>query len=119
MLPALTIRQMSAGCPASHSVVAATVPMGTDVVVVELGYNDDPAQMSTRIDAMMTALQKRGVRRVAWVNMAEIRTSGGSSLYAPSNAALVKRAVEICEKYERPVANYTQARQILGLRAAA
>ena len=38
---------------------------------------------------------------------------------APSNAALVKRAVEICEKYERPVANYTQARQILGLRAAA
>ena len=37
---------------------------------------------------------------------------------APSNAALVKRAVEICEKYERPVASYGQARAILGLRAA-
>jgi len=36
---------------------------------------------------------------------------------APSNAALVARAVELCEKYERPVANYTQAREILGLRA--
>ncbi|MEM6305303.1 MAG: 3-keto-5-aminohexanoate cleavage protein [Pseudomonadota bacterium] len=37
---------------------------------------------------------------------------------APSNAALVKRAVEICEKYERPVASVAEAREILGLRAA-
>ena len=34
---------------------------------------------------------------------------------APSNAALVKRAVEICEKYERPVATWREARRILGL----
>jgi uncharacterized protein (DUF849 family) len=38
---------------------------------------------------------------------------------APSNAALVKRAVEICEKHERPVATWRQAREILGLREAA
>ena len=38
---------------------------------------------------------------------------------APSNAALVKRAVELCEKYERPVATWAQAREMLGLRAAA
>ena len=37
---------------------------------------------------------------------------------APSNAALVKRTVELCEKYERPVATWAQARDILGLRAA-
>ncbi|WP_421906044.1 3-keto-5-aminohexanoate cleavage protein [Mameliella sp.] len=37
---------------------------------------------------------------------------------APSNAALVKRAVDLCEKYERPVASWQQAREILGLRAA-
>lgn len=37
---------------------------------------------------------------------------------APSNAALVKRVVELCDKYERPVATWQQARQILGLRAA-
>ncbi|MFC7705373.1 3-keto-5-aminohexanoate cleavage protein [Plastorhodobacter daqingensis] len=36
---------------------------------------------------------------------------------APSNAALVRRAVELCEKYERPVASWQQARAILGLRA--
>ena len=35
---------------------------------------------------------------------------------APSNAALVRRTVEVCEKYERPVATYTQAREILSLR---
>ncbi|MEO1556833.1 MAG: 3-keto-5-aminohexanoate cleavage protein [Pseudomonadota bacterium] len=38
---------------------------------------------------------------------------------APSNAALVARAVDICEKYGRPVATWTQAREILGLRPVA
>ncbi|MBN9673779.1 3-keto-5-aminohexanoate cleavage protein [Roseibium aggregatum] len=32
---------------------------------------------------------------------------------APSNATLVKRAVELCDKYERPVATWQQAREIL------
>ncbi|MBF9060923.1 3-keto-5-aminohexanoate cleavage protein [Rhodobacterales bacterium HKCCSP123] len=36
---------------------------------------------------------------------------------APSNAALVRRAVEICDKYDRPVATWQEARRILGLRA--
>lgn len=35
---------------------------------------------------------------------------------APSNAALVKRAADLCEKHERPVATWKQAREILGLR---
>ena len=34
---------------------------------------------------------------------------------APSNAALVKRVVELCEKYERPVATHSEARRILNL----
>ncbi|MBS0124794.1 3-keto-5-aminohexanoate cleavage protein [Thetidibacter halocola] len=37
---------------------------------------------------------------------------------APSNAALVKRAVDLCEKYERPVATWQEARKILDLRPA-
>jgi 3-keto-5-aminohexanoate cleavage enzyme len=40
------------------------------------------------------------------------------STLAPSNAALVSRVVEICERYERPVATTTQARDLLGLRPA-
>ena len=37
---------------------------------------------------------------------------------APSNAALIARAAELCEKYGRPVATFAQTREILGLRPA-
>ena len=37
---------------------------------------------------------------------------------APSNAALVRRVVDLCDRYERPVATAAQARAILGLTAA-
>jgi uncharacterized protein (DUF849 family) len=37
---------------------------------------------------------------------------------APSNAALVRRVVEICDRHERPVATWADARKILGLRTA-
>ena len=45
-----------------------------------------------------------------------LRLSRG--VLAPSNAALVQRAVELCERAERPVASPDQARSILGLRSA-
>lgn len=35
---------------------------------------------------------------------------------APSNAALVRRTVEICDRHARPVASWRQARAMLGLR---
>ncbi len=38
---------------------------------------------------------------------------------APSNAALVRRAADLCARHERPVATSAEARAILGLRAAA
>jgi uncharacterized protein (DUF849 family) len=37
---------------------------------------------------------------------------------APSNAALIARAAELCARYDRPVATPAQAREILGLRPA-
>jgi uncharacterized protein (DUF849 family) len=37
---------------------------------------------------------------------------------APSNAALIRRAAELCARYERPVATPAQARRMLGLRPA-
>jgi uncharacterized protein (DUF849 family) len=37
---------------------------------------------------------------------------------APSNAALVRRVVDLCDRYERPVATPTEARRMLGLRSA-
>lgn len=38
---------------------------------------------------------------------------------APSNAALVQRAAALCDKYDRPVATWQQAREILGLSGGA
>ncbi|MFK8081917.1 MAG: 3-keto-5-aminohexanoate cleavage protein [Granulosicoccus sp.] len=38
---------------------------------------------------------------------------------AASNAALVERTVAVCEKYERPVASWREAREMLGLRQVA
>jgi len=37
---------------------------------------------------------------------------------APSNAALVRRVVDLCDRHERPVADWRTARTILGLPAA-
>jgi len=37
---------------------------------------------------------------------------------APSNAALVQRVVELCDKYQRPVATHSEARSMLGLAQA-
>ncbi len=37
---------------------------------------------------------------------------------APSNAALVRRTVDLCARYDRPVATPALAREMLGLRAA-
>ncbi|MGB2202599.1 MAG: 3-keto-5-aminohexanoate cleavage protein [Pseudooceanicola atlanticus] len=41
------------------------------------------------------------------------------STLAPSNAALVQRIVDICDRHERPVATWQQAREMLGLRMPA
>lgn len=38
-----------------------------------------------------------------------------SNTLAPSNAALVERAVELCQQFERPVATWQEARNLLGL----
>jgi peptidoglycan hydrolase-like protein with peptidoglycan-binding domain len=67
---------------------AAAVPIGTELAVVQLGYNPSN-NIAADIDAMMGALAARGVRHVAWVNLADIRTSGGASVYGPTNAALL------------------------------
>jgi SpoIID/LytB domain protein len=69
--------------------VAATVPEGTNLVVVELGYNDSPSQMPGRIDAVMQALRDRHVDRVMWVTVSERRANYD---YASTNAAI--RAAE-------------------------
>jgi len=94
--PNLTLDAVSSRCttgscsvsPTGVQIVNAltTVP---DYAVVELGYNDSGSTFGSEIDAMMQALTAKGVRVVFWVNLSTRRTSGGASVYAPHNAALV------------------------------
>lgn len=65
---------------------AGSVPVGTELVVVELGYNDDPSAMPGRIDAVMAALRARQVGTVAWMTVSERRTSTN---FAVTNAAIL------------------------------
>ncbi len=80
-------------CPGTSGVQqAALLPIGLDLVVVELGYNDSANTFASDIDAMMNALTARGARRVAWVNMADIRATSQGSTFGPMNAQLVAAA---------------------------
>ncbi|MEZ7961973.1 MAG: SpoIID/LytB domain-containing protein [Ilumatobacter sp.] len=68
--------------------IAADLTFGLDLVVVELGYNDRASTFADDVDAMMVALTDRGVKQVAWVNLAEIRTNSNGLTYEPHNDAL-------------------------------
>jgi hypothetical protein len=68
----ITSRRTQGGSVQPDGVGAAgSVPIGTDLVVVELGYNDDGPSMAARIDALMAVLRSRQVGKVAWVNLSE------------------------------------------------
>ena len=82
---AISSRRTQGGHIVDGVAAASAVPVGTDLVVVELGYNDDPAAMPARIDAVMLALRNRQVGLVLWVNVSERRTS---TQYHLTNAAL-------------------------------
>jgi len=53
------------------------------------------------------------------ITIAEQIESTQEAFEAPSNAALVRRTVDLCQIPGRPVATWQQARALLGLRAAA
>ena len=57
-------------------------PLG-DVVVIDVGYNDDPGDYGRDIDRVMQALARQGVTTVIWVTMQERRP-----LYRATNAAI-------------------------------
>ena len=57
-------------------------PLG-DVVVIDVGYNDEPGGYADDIDRVMQALTRQGVSTVIWVTMQERR-----ALYRTTNAAI-------------------------------
>ncbi|MGH9134596.1 MAG: hypothetical protein ACRDZZ_11705, partial [Ilumatobacteraceae bacterium] len=72
-------------CLGTNGVEAAqAIANGTEIAIVELGYNDED-NFAGKIDQVMTVLRGKGVSRVGWVTMSERRTSRG---YAEANQAL-------------------------------
>jgi Stage II sporulation protein len=64
--------------------VANSLAPGTDLVVVELGYNDPGGDYGKKIDQIMFALRAKGVQRVGWVNVSTRK----NPVYANVNNAL-------------------------------
>lgn len=79
------VNRCTSGCGLSGVGAAASVPVGTDLALVELGYNSPTSDFGARIDVMMRALEARQVERVVWINLA-VRT--GRSDYIAANQAL-------------------------------
>jgi hypothetical protein len=83
-------RLVEVGCPFGgerpSSVLALVskpaAPLG-EVVVVDVGYNDVPADYGADVDRVMQALARSGVATVIWVTMQERRP-----LYRATNAAI-------------------------------
>ena len=75
----------TADCGLSGVGAAASVPIGTDLVLVELGYNSPTSSFGARIDSLMRALEARQVERVVWVNLS-VRT--GRADFIAANQAL-------------------------------
>jgi hypothetical protein len=87
-------RLATAGCPyrggfpssALDAVRRAGASLGP-VLVVDVGYNDDPALYSRGMDDLIRAAQAAGVQRIVWVTLRETR-----DLYARTDAVIRKEA---------------------------
>jgi SpoIID/LytB domain protein len=62
-----------------------------NVVVVQLGYNDNPSTFGADVDTVVNALNARGVQRIVFVNLSTRRTSVNYSLSNQVLAAATSR----------------------------
>ena len=80
----------ASGKPDALSVIGALTPeQYPSIVMVQLGYNDDPNTFQSDVDQVVNSLTARGVQRVIFVNLSTRRSSRN---YALSNAVLTNAA---------------------------
>jgi SpoIID/LytB domain protein len=88
---------VGAGCIAAAGVLPDAISIVNSlppdqypsVVVVQLGYNDDPNTFGSDVDVVVNALNARGVQRIVFVNLSTRRTTVN---YALSNQVLAAAA---------------------------
>jgi SpoIID/LytB domain protein len=82
----------SPNCIGTTGVQAAqAISNGTEIAIVELGYND-PSSFAAKIDQVMAVLRGKGVTRVGWVTMSERRTTSAVAFAAANQALNAARA---------------------------
>ena len=69
---------------------ALTAEQFPTIALVQLGYNDDPATMSSDVTQVINALNARNVQRIVFINLSTRRASQN---YALSNAAFTSAAL--------------------------
>jgi len=82
-------RLTTAGCPYAGHVPSSALDVvesearGVDVLVVDVGYNDDPAVYGRAMEGVIRAAKSLGVKEIVWVDLRETR-----DLYRQSNVAI-------------------------------
>jgi peptidoglycan hydrolase-like protein with peptidoglycan-binding domain len=80
----------ASGKPDALSIIDALTPeQYPNIVMVQLGYNDDPNTFQSDVDQVVNSLTARGVQRIIFVNLSTRRTSRN---YPLSNAVLSNAA---------------------------
>jgi hypothetical protein len=87
-------RLATAGCPYRGSVASSALDVVRgvgrglgQVLVVDVGYNDDPALYARGMDDVISLARQSGVRQIIWVTLRETR-----ALYARTDA-IIRREV--------------------------
>jgi hypothetical protein len=86
-------RLAGAGCPyrgrvpSSALEVVESAARGSDVLVVDVGYNDDPAVYGREMAQVIRAAKAAGVKEIVWVNLRETQ-----SLFRRINAVIGSEA---------------------------
>ena len=90
-------RLAAAGCPyqgtVPSSALDAVSALGAGlgrVLVVDVGYNDDPARYRRDMDELVRAADANGVERIVWVTLKETR-----DVYARTNAVIRGEAARL------------------------
>jgi hypothetical protein len=82
-------RLATAGCPYSGRIPSSALDVvqgaarGSDVLVVDVGYNDDPAAYGREMARVIRAAKEDGVKEIVWVNLRETQ-----SLFTRINAVI-------------------------------
>jgi len=79
------------GCRSTGLAAAQAVPVGTELVVMELGLNDAYGSFATKIDQVMNVLVDKGVDSVLWLTIST-RSTYASAWAAPNNTTLAAAA---------------------------